>query len=138
MGDRSADQDFLGRLGPDTAADFERLGVRRRFPGGAALFVEGDHAHEVFVLLAGEVKLAVGSAEGQQVVLDVFEAGALLGELSVIDGGPRSATVVALSPVEVLAVAATTFNEFLDRNVEDKKLIEKEETEKKKARKKKG
>ncbi|HKY74676.1 MAG TPA: Crp/Fnr family transcriptional regulator, partial [Acidimicrobiia bacterium] len=46
----------------------------------------------------------------------VFEAGALLGELSVLDGKPRSATVTALVPVEVLAVAAGSFNEFLDRN----------------------
>jgi CRP/FNR family transcriptional regulator, cyclic AMP receptor protein len=108
--------DFLGRLGSAAAAEFEGLGARRRFPAGAALFVEGDQAHEAFVLLAGEVKVTVGSADGREVVLDVFEPGCLLGELSVIDGRPRSATVVALSPVEVLAVGAGSFNEFLDRH----------------------
>src|SRR5207253_3768641 len=65
---------------------------------------------------AGEVKVSVGSAEGREVILDVYEPGSLLGELSVIDGKPRSATVSALSPVEVLVVAAGLFNEFLDRN----------------------
>ncbi|MGH9037382.1 MAG: Crp/Fnr family transcriptional regulator [Acidimicrobiia bacterium] len=109
---------FLGRLGPTAAAEFERCGARRRFPAGATLFVEGDQAHEAFVLLSGEVKVSVGSADGREVVLDVFEPGCLLGELSVIDGRPRSASLVALSSVEVLAVAAGAFNEFLDRHPE--------------------
>jgi CRP-like cAMP-binding protein len=107
---------FFDRLSPEVVAEFERLGARRRFPAGATLFVEGDHAHEVIVILTGEVKVSVGSAEGREVVLDVFERGALLGELSVIDGRPRSATVTALTPVEVLTVAAGAFNDFLDRH----------------------
>jgi CRP-like cAMP-binding protein len=108
--------DFLGCLGTAAAAEFERLGARRRFPAGATLFVEGDQAHEAYVLLGGEVKVSVGSVDGREIVLDVFEPGCLLGELLVIDGRPRSATLVALSPVEVLAVAAGPFNEFLDRH----------------------
>jgi CRP/FNR family transcriptional regulator, cyclic AMP receptor protein len=107
--------DFLARLPPAAAEEFRRLGARRRFPAGAVLFFEGDPAHEALLLLSGEVKVSVGSAEGKEIVLEVFEAGALLGELSVIDGRPRSATVTALTRVEVLAVAAESFNEFLDR-----------------------
>ncbi|HEV8627319.1 MAG TPA: Crp/Fnr family transcriptional regulator [Acidimicrobiia bacterium] len=110
------DGDFLAELPPDAAEELRRLGARRRFPAGAVLFVTGDPAHEALVLLSGEVKVSVGSAEGKEIVLEVFEAGALLGELSVIDGKPRSATVTALTPVEVLAVAAGSFNDFLDRH----------------------
>jgi CRP/FNR family cyclic AMP-dependent transcriptional regulator len=108
--------DFLGGLPAEDAEELRSLGARRRFPAGAVLFVEGDPAHEALVLLSGEVKVSVGSAEGKDIVLEVFEAGALLGELSVIDGGPRSATVSALTPIEVLAVAAGSFNDFLDRH----------------------
>lgn len=108
--------DFLARLAPEAAAELRRLGARRRYPAGATLFLEGDPAHEALVLLGGEVKISVGSREGREVILDVFGPGSLLGELSVIDGRPRSATVAALSPVEVLAVAAGPFNEFLDRH----------------------
>jgi CRP-like cAMP-binding protein len=110
------DGDFLAELPPDAAEELRRLGARRRFPAGAVLLVTGDPAHEALVLLSGEVKVSVGSAEGKEIVLEVFEAGALLGELSVIDGKPRSATVTALTPVEVLAVAAGSFNDFLDRH----------------------
>jgi len=110
--------DFLGRLDTATAAEFEALGSRRRFPAGATLFVEGDPAYEAYVLLAGAVKISVGSADGREVVLDVFEPRCLLGELSLIDGRPRSASLVALTPVEVLAFGAGPFNEFLDRHPE--------------------
>lgn len=109
------DGDFLARLPPAAADELRRLGARRRFPAGAVLFFEGDPAHEVLLLLSGEVKVSVGSTEGKEIVLEVFEAGALLGELSVIDGRPRSATVTTLTPVEVLTVAAESFNQFLDR-----------------------
>ena len=111
-----ADGDFLAQLPPAAADELRRLGARRRFPAGAVLFLEGDPAHEALVLLSGEVKVSVGSAEGKEIVLEVFEAGVLLGELSVIDGKARSATVTALTPVEVLAVAAGSFNDFLDRH----------------------
>ncbi len=107
---------FLAGLSAEEAGELIRLGSRRRYPAGSTLFVEGDSAHEVLVLLDGSVKVSVGSVEGREVILDVFEPGSLLGELSVIDGKPRSATVSALSPVEVVTVAAGAFNEFLDRN----------------------
>jgi len=110
------DGDFLAALPAGAAEELRRLGARRRFPAGAALFFEGDPAHEALILLSGAVKVSVGSADGKEIVLEVFEAGALLGELSVLDGKPRSATVTTLVPVEVLTVAAGSFNDFLDRN----------------------
>jgi CRP/FNR family cyclic AMP-dependent transcriptional regulator len=110
------DGDFLAGLPVGAAGELRRLGTRPRFPAGAVLFFAGDPAHEALVLLSGAVKVSVGSVDGKEIVLEVFEAGALLGELSVLDGKPRSATVTALVPVEVLTVAAGSFNEFLDRN----------------------
>jgi CRP-like cAMP-binding protein len=108
--------DFLAELPPAAADELRSLGARRRYPAGAVLFLAGDTAHEALILRSGVVKVSVGSADGKEIVLEVFEAGVLLGELSVIDGKPRSATVTALTPVEVMAVAAGSFNEFLDRH----------------------
>jgi len=108
--------EFLESIGTEAAAELRGLGTRRRYPAGTAILLEGDVAHGALVLLDGAVKLSVGSAEGDEVILDVLEAGSLVGELSVIDGRPRSATVTALSPVEVLAVGAGAFNDFLERH----------------------
>jgi CRP-like cAMP-binding protein len=107
---------FVDGLPAAAVAELERLGGRRRYAAGETLFLEGDRAGEALVLVSGEVKISVGSQDGREVILDVLEPGSLIGELSAIDGEPRSATVAALSPVEVLAVATGPFNEFLDRH----------------------
>ena len=109
---------FVDELSSAVRAELERLGGLRSYAAGETLFLEGAPAGEVLVLLSGEVKISVGSVEGRDVILDVLEPGALIGELSAIDGEPRSATVAALSDVEVLAVAAGPFNGFLDRHPE--------------------
>jgi CRP/FNR family transcriptional regulator, cyclic AMP receptor protein len=106
--------DFLASLSSALSDEFARLGARRRYPAGATLFLEGDAAHDVLVLLEGKVKISVGSIDGREVILDVVEPRVLLGELSVIDGGPRSANVSALSAVEVLSIGAQAFNDFLE------------------------
>lgn len=105
---------FLDLLGPDDYGALLELGVRRRFPSGTALALEGDPSHEVFVLLKGLVKISVSSVESREVVLDVVEARTLLGELSAVDGGPRSAALTALSEIEVACIPTAAFNEFLD------------------------
>lgn len=107
---------FLGALSPEQAGELWTIGARRRFPAGSVLFLEGDPPLEVLVVLSGELKVAVGSEDGRDLVLDVFGPGKLVGELSVIDGRPRSASITSLTTVEVLTVASGPFNEFLDRN----------------------
>jgi CRP-like cAMP-binding protein len=109
---------FLAGFPPTVTKEFERLGRRRRIAAGTTLFLEGDRPEDVLVILAGEVKISVGSLEGREVILDVLEVGALVGELSAIDGQRRSATVTTISAVDVLAVGARVFNDFLDRHPE--------------------
>lgn len=109
---------FLDRLTDAQAAELRGAGTRRRYPDGASLFFEGDEAHDAVVLLAGEAKATVTAADGREVILDVLPAGALVGEISALDGRPRSATVTALGTVEVLSVPCGSFAEFLRRHPE--------------------
>ncbi len=109
---------FLARVGDERAAELFAIGTRRGYPAGATLFMEGDAAHEAIVVLQGDLKVVVASVDGRDVVLDVFGAGELVGEWSVLDGKARSATVTALSDVEVLSLPAAPFRAFLDRHPE--------------------
>ena len=108
-------QPFLAGVAPEAEAELRSLGVRRRFPAGAAVFLEGDVAHDALLLLDGTVKIAVTAFDGREVILDVLGEGALVGELSAIDGHARSATAYALTPVEVLAVPCGSFIELMHR-----------------------
>lgn len=106
-------EDFFARVGPEAAAELQARATRRRYPAGAILFLEGDQAHEVILVLDGDLKVVVGSASGREVVVEIAGPGTLIGEWAVLDGKPRSATVTAVSAVEVLTVSAADFRDFL-------------------------
>ncbi len=91
-------------------------GQRRRYPAGSTVFFEGDPTHEVLVVLEGHAKSLVTSFDGRDVILGVHTAGALLGELGAIDHGPRSASVLALDQLDVLAVRRDDFDAFLENH----------------------
>jgi CRP-like cAMP-binding protein len=109
---------FLGCLRPDDGAALLGLGRSRSYPARSVLFFEGDDAHEVLILNRGEVKVTVTSQEGREVVLAVLGPGELLGELSAVDGAPRSASASALGPVTLTAIDLARFNTFIDEHHE--------------------
>ncbi|HSW14054.1 MAG TPA: cyclic nucleotide-binding domain-containing protein, partial [Solimonas sp.] len=74
-------------------------------PRGAVIFVEGDTAAEMFVLLQGEVEIV---AQGR--VLQTLAAGSLFGEMALIDAQPRSAGCRAASDCRLLRISAKQFN----------------------------
>lgn len=80
---------------------------RRRLRDGQILFTEGEPSDHLFVIRSGRVRIVARSPQGGELVLSVLAPGEVIGELSVIDGGARSATAEALGDVELLAVASS-------------------------------
>ena len=114
---------FLGAIDGEQVRQLHERGVRRRFRKGHALFHQGGSSDRVVILLSGRVKVSTLTDEGRESVLAFRGPGDLLGELSAIDGEPRSATVEAIEPVEALAVAASDFRSFLVANPEVSLLL---------------
>jgi CRP-like cAMP-binding protein len=106
---------FFDRLTPIQQAEAVRLGRVRRYRAQSVLFFEGDESHEVLIVRSGDIKVSI-TLEDHEVLLDVVTAGEVLGELSAIDGGPRSASAVTLTPAEVLAIRSEVFMAFLDEH----------------------
>ncbi|MFV0307892.1 MAG: Crp/Fnr family transcriptional regulator [Desertimonas sp.] len=104
---------FADLLGADERGVLIRAGQRRHHPVRAMLLAEGDDGHQVLVIRTGYVKV-VASMRGHEVVLDVLGPGDLLGEVAAIDDGPRSASAIALSSVEVVAIPGPSFVAVLD------------------------
>ncbi len=82
----------------------EKSLVRRRYPGGQTLFHMGDEGSSLHIIERGRVKITIPSSSGEELILAILEAGDLLGELSLFDGKPRSATVQALEDTETLCL----------------------------------
>ncbi len=88
-------------------SEFEPLAsclVRRRYPAGQALFHLGDDGGSLHLIERGRVKVTIPSRSGEELILALLGAGDLLGELSLFDGKPRSATVQALETTETLCL----------------------------------
>ena len=80
------------------------------------LFHAGDSGDGCYLLREGVVKAAVIARDGQERLLAVLGPGALIGELSLIDDEPRSATISALKPCRLLHLTKTVFFRLADDN----------------------
>jgi CRP-like cAMP-binding protein len=103
-------------LSPEDAADLVGLGRRRLYRKGSVIFSEGDRSEWVAYLVKGSVKASCFAADGRETVMNVVGAGELLGDLSAIDGEPRSASVVAMENTEAVVVQAPDFARFLEEH----------------------
>src|SRR4051812_23212201 len=86
-----------------------------RFNAGQQLFHERDQGGICYVLRSGRIELSVEDANKQKLVVDVLEPGELCGELSLLDGGHRSTTAVALTDVETLVLERAELLAFLKK-----------------------
>jgi CRP/FNR family cyclic AMP-dependent transcriptional regulator len=105
---------LLDVLDDSARAELLARGIRRRYPAGATLFAEGDRSDRCFLLDSGNVKIVQVTADGREVLLGVRGPSELIGDWSVIDGLPRSASAVALEPVDAVQLDAVQFLGFLE------------------------
>ncbi len=82
--------------------------VEASYRPGAVVFAQGDVGDCLYVVTSGRLKLQVRTRGLDTLMLTTLRAPDTFGELAVIDRGPRSATVVALEPSTLLAVARST------------------------------
>ena len=99
---------------PPPFGDLGATAVTRRFSAGTALFHAGDPSDWVALVRRGRVKVVETTADSREVLLAVRGPGQLIGELSAIDGQPRSASAVAMDEVEVQLVDAAGFHSYLE------------------------
>ena len=85
---------------------------------GEALFFAGDTGNGCYLLNHGLLKVVISSAPGEERILAILGPGTVVGELSVIDGGPRSASVFAIKECELSFVGRAAFEECARQNPE--------------------
>ena len=96
----------------DVVAD---LGRRRTFAPGELLFVEGDHSHSVYACIEGRVRIFLTTPSGSELLVGIKVSGDEFGELSALDGRPRSASAVAIDRTVVAVLPASQFMDLLLR-----------------------
>lgn len=75
----------------------------RQFNDGESIFLEGDESREMYVVVSGEVTVVKKSAKGE-VVLATMKKGDFVGEMSLLESLPRSASAKAKGPTKLLVI----------------------------------
>jgi CRP/FNR family transcriptional regulator, cyclic AMP receptor protein len=109
---------LLSGLEPAELERIAQVAIPRSFPKGARIFHEGDQSDACYVIRTGEVRVTREHPDGRAIALATLGPGELVGELAMLDGGVRSASLETLTEVELLAVAATDMRGLLERNAQ--------------------
>lgn len=90
--------------------------IKRRFKRGEALVEQGQKSNALFILLTGRARVMTSDSRGREVILATLSQGDYLGEMSIIDNEPHSATVRAEVQTDVLMLGRTEFARCLTEN----------------------
>ena len=94
----------LGALDADDRRSLARQSRRRRLEKGQILFTEGERSDFVAVLVSGHMNVVTYSGEGDEFIVNTVAPGETIGEIGVLSAGPRSATIQATVPCELLVL----------------------------------
>jgi len=86
---------LLQALSSEQLGRIAAIASRRELPGGSAIFVEGAVGDEMFVVIAGRVRISKKVRGVGEEALAILEPGAWFGEMAMIDDSPRSADALA-------------------------------------------
>ena len=104
---------LLARLDDESRRALARCAQVRDVAAGVTVFAQGDAADALYVVTSGELRVVVASATGDEATIAVIRPGEACGELGLIDGQPRSATVIASERSKLLSVRRADFIEWL-------------------------
>ncbi|HEX5229387.1 MAG TPA: Crp/Fnr family transcriptional regulator [Bryobacteraceae bacterium] len=109
---------LFGGLRPEALTELARLARERDLAQGEMLFLVGEKAAGLFVIVSGRIRAFRVNAQGREQTLHVESAGATLAEVPVFDDGAYPATAIAEEPATVLFLAKDDVRQFLLRHPE--------------------
>jgi CRP/FNR family transcriptional regulator, cyclic AMP receptor protein len=104
---------LFAALDDEQAAELRGSMAEVTLARGDTLFHEGDPGDRLYVVTEGKVKLQRTSPDGRENMLAVLGAGELIGELSLFDPGPRTATAIAVTEVRLLGLGHADLQPWL-------------------------
>ena len=90
-----------------------KLGVRQKYKKGNVVVIEQESGAALFIIVSGKVKIVRMDEDGREVILSIFGPGEFFGEMSLLDGMARSASVIATEKSELLMIHRRDFLELL-------------------------
>jgi CRP-like cAMP-binding protein len=108
---------LFSKLSPRQLERLAELSTPKSFPKDSLLIKEGTVGLGLIVIISGRVEVYKGEGESRT-TLGVLESGSIVGEMALVDGSPREATVRALEPTETLLLSRDSFDLLLRQDPE--------------------
>lgn len=99
----------------DVLADIAIKASTRKVVKDEVLMRKGEQGDSLFMIHNGWVKIVTEDSKGGELILNKCGPGETIGEMALLDGSPRSATVIAMSDAEVLELKKDVFEEILEQ-----------------------
>ena len=103
---------FAG-LNDDRLRELNKISVRRKFSKNTILFSKGDESDSLYLIIKGYVQAVISNEQGREMVLNHFGPGEFFGEFALLDGQPRSATVITREATEVIIIRRDDFHKIV-------------------------
>jgi CRP/FNR family transcriptional regulator, cyclic AMP receptor protein len=88
------------------------------YPAGEEIFPKDSPGNCMMLVLCGSVRVSSISLSGKEIVLNIINAGQIVGEIAVLDGGPRTCDAVAMTDCELLVLNRRDLMPFLERHAD--------------------
>jgi CRP-like cAMP-binding protein len=100
---------IFGILGPELLRQLQSHARLKTIERGTTVFSKGDPGTSLFAILEGQVKVISFSEHGKYAVFNVLSAGDIFGEIALLDGGERTADVIAITDCKLLVIERRDF-----------------------------
>jgi CRP/FNR family cyclic AMP-dependent transcriptional regulator len=107
---------LFAHVNDESLASMGDLLIERRIPKHQTIVEEGLAGDYMYVIREGEVKVTKLSGDGREKILELMGPGDFFGEMSLLDGATRSASVKSLTETRILALSRNDFLKELRRN----------------------
>jgi len=96
--------------------DLAAVTTTRGFGRNSVIILAEDQGEDFFIIRRGQVKVSIVHEDGREIILSLLGEGDVFGELSLLDGRPRSATVIALQPTELIILSRLHFLRLIHKH----------------------
>lgn len=91
-----------------------KLSVTKKCSKDTIILLEDEEGDTLFVILSGKVKVTTFSESGKEIIFSILNEGDFFGDMSLLDGKPRSATVISIEESELRLIRRSDFNKLIE------------------------
>ena len=93
-----------------------RLSFTVKYPKKKIVFFENEEGDKLYIILKGSVKVTKIFESGEEIILAILHKGDFFGDMSLLDGKPRSATVISIEDSELMLINRNNFEKVIEKH----------------------